>query len=421
MFVDMLRRLLDLAPGVGSGEAAKGQASIAAAAYTPSRALNGFGELSDMPADAAPIPALEIDKTVPSPHHPAGLYLRGGATRALNIAVDEAGFRALGALPSGVHRLSFETSAAKSLAGPLLAAALVLFILDTLVAMTLAGVWQRLRLSHRSAAVTLVFLTVLFAGSLPGAAQDHPPSSPEDVFAIEATTTTRLAYVVTGDKSVDDLSLDGLRGLTAILKQRTAVEPGEPMAVDIERDEIVFFPLLYWPLTANAPQLSREALAKIDKYMKHGGTILFDTRDATSAVFSPSGVSPETQSLRTLLADLDIPPIEPVPENHVLTKSFYLMQSFPGRSNQGQLWVEAQGERNTTTDGVTSIIIGSNDYAGAWAIDANGAPLLPVAPGGEDQREFAYRTGINIVMYALTGNYKSDQVHVPALLERLGQ
>src|SRR6185295_1015789 len=312
MFVDMLRRLLDLAPGVGSGEAAKGQASIAAAAYTPSRALNGFGELSDMPADAAPIPALEIDKTMPSPHHPAGLYLRGGATRALNITVDEAGFRALGALPSGVHRLSFETSAAKSLAGPLLAAALVLFILDTLVAMTLAGVWQRLRLAPRSAAVTLVFLTVLFAGSLPGAAQDHPPSSPEDVFAIEATTTTRLAYVVTGDKSVDDLSLEGLRGLTAILKQRTAVEPGEPMAGDIERDEIVFFPLLYWPLTADAPQLSREALAKIDKYMKHGGTILFDTRDSSSAVFSPSGVSPETQSLRTLLAGLDIPPIEPV-------------------------------------------------------------------------------------------------------------
>jgi hypothetical protein len=25
------------------------------------------------------------------------------------------------------------------------------------------------------------------------------------------------------------------------------------------------------------------------------------------------------------------------------------------------------------------------------------------------------------VMYTLTGNYKADQVHVPALLERLGQ
>jgi hypothetical protein len=209
--------------------------------------------------------------------------------------------------------------------------------------------------------------------------------------------------------------------LTSVLKQRTAVEPGEPMGIDIERDEIVFFPLIYWPVLPETPQLSPAALAKIDKYMKNGGTILFDTRDAATAVFSAGGISPETQALRKLLANLDIPPIEPVPENHVLTKSFYLMQAFPGRFNQGQLWVEAQGEHNTTTDGVTSIIIGSNDYAAAWAIDANGSVLLPVSPGGEDQREFSYRTGINIVMYALTGNYKSDQVHVPALLERLGQ
>ena len=98
------------------------------------------------------------------------------------------------------------------------------------------------------------------------------------------------------------------------------------MGINIDRDEIVFFPLIYWPLTADAPQLSSETLGKIDKYMKNGGTILFDTRDAASSVFSPSGVSPEAQSLRTLLASLDIPPIEPVPESHVLTKSFYLMQ-----------------------------------------------------------------------------------------------
>ena len=226
---------------------------------------------------------------------------------------------------------------------------------------------------------------------------------------------------MTGERAIDDLTYSGLQGLTTVLKQRTAVEPGDPMGINIDRDEIVFFPLIYWPLTADAPQLSSETLGKIDKYMKNGGTILFDTRDAASSVFSPSGVSPETQSLRTLLASLDIPPIEPVPESHVLTKSFYLMQTFPGRSNQGRLWVEAQGDGNTTTDGVTSIIIGSNDYAAAWAVNANGAPLLPVSPGGEDQREFAFRTGINIVMYALTGNYKSDQVHVPALLERLGQ
>ena len=74
-------------------------------------------------------------------------------------------------------------------------------------------------------------------------------------------------------------------------------------------------------------------------------------------------------------------------------------------------------------DGVSPVVIGGNDWASAWAVDDYGAALKPVGRGGagDTQREFAYRFGVNLIMYALTGNYKSDQVHVPALLERLGQ
>jgi hypothetical protein len=70
---------------------------------------------------------------------------------------------------------------------------------------------------------------------------------------------------------------------------------------------------------------------------------------------------------------------------------------------------------------VSSIVITSNDLAGAWALDESNRPIYPTVPGGEVQREMAFRGGVNLVMYALTGNYKADQVHVPALLERLGQ
>ena len=72
-------------------------------------------------------------------------------------------------------------------------------------------------------------------------------------------------------------------------------------------------------------------------------------------------------------------------------------------------------------DGVSSIMITSNDLAGAWAIEPSGAPSLPIVPPNPTQRVYAYRAGVNIIMYTLTGNYKSDQVHIPALLERLGQ
>ena len=63
----------------------------------------------------------------------------------------------------------------------------------------------------------------------------------------------------------------------------------------------------------------------------------------------------------------------------------------------------------------------SDDFAGAWAVDANGDALLPTVPPNPLQRIYALRAGVNIMMYMLTGNYKSDQVHVPVLLERLGQ
>ena len=119
-----------------------------------------------------------------------------------------------------------------------------------------------------------------------------------------------------------------------------------------------------------------------------------------------------------------------MPSDHVLTKAFYLLDIFPGRYADGPLWVEATAasEEEATAerparagDGVSSILITSNDFAAAWAEDEAGNRLYPTVPNDPWQREYAYRAGVNIMMYMLTGNYKSDQVHIPALLERLGQ
>jgi hypothetical protein len=128
------------------------------------------------------------------------------------------------------------------------------------------------------------------------------------------------------------------------------------------------------------------------------------------------------QTLRALTRDIDMPPLKPVGSEHVLTKAFYLLQEFPGRYEGGRLWVEDTGASGADRgDGVAGVLVGYNDYAGAWAVDQAGRPVFAVTPGGERQREMAYRFGVNLVMYALTGNYKADQVHVPAILERLGQ
>jgi hypothetical protein len=247
-----------------------------------------------------------------------------------------------------------------------------------------------------------------------------PPARADDAFVVRATSELRLAYVRTGNDEVDNLSRAGLLGLGDALNRRTAVETGDPLAVDIEADELIFFPLLYWPVTADQPPPSPKAVERINRYLETGGTILFDTRDGDEQSPGPfGGAAIAAERLRRLTTGINMPPLVPIPPDHVLTKSFYLLHEFPGRWNVGTLWVEPVDDH--VNDGVSSVIVGANDWAGAWAVDKDGQPLYAVVPGGEEQREMALRFGINLVMYVLTGNYKSDQVHVPAILERLGQ
>ncbi len=239
---------------------------------------------------------------------------------------------------------------------------------------------------------------------------------------IAATEETRLAYILTGDAKVDSMSEAGLAGLSSMLVKRTSVEAARPLGINIETEEILFYPLVYWPITAELTPPSEEALTKLNRYMELGGTVIFDTRNQnTASLFGGASFdSPENKSLQRMLAKLDIPRLRPVDENHVLTRAFYLMQTFPGRYTGGDVWVEDTIGKSGN-DGVASLIIGSHDWAAAWATDSEGRPVAAVIPGGERQREMAYRFGINLVMYVLTGNYKADQVHVPAILERLGQ
>ena len=257
---------------------------------------------------------------------------------------------------------------------------------------------------------------VLLVLAVPGHAQEP---GPDDARIIELTHETRLAYVVTGNAAVDAESESGLKGLTRVLAQRTSIEAAAPWAVDIAKDELALFPLLYWPIPPDHPDLAAGTVARIEGYLAQGGMILFDTRDAASLLPGQEGGGAGERRLAELLHDVDLPPLMPLPADHVLTRSFYLLQDFPGRWTGQPLWVDQAAPG--INDGVSGVIIGANEWAGAWAEDENGEPLYPVVPGGEAQREMARRFGVNLAMYALTGNYKTDQVHVPALLERLGQ
>ncbi len=409
LFVQMLERVLALGPGVGGAERLPLEAN---------QLLDAFGHLAE-PQGA--LPALAPDafaQAMPGPAHPPGLYAPVGlreagdsqtqaARSALNLQRAITELAPLGPAVTGGAPKSYARVAERDLAPILIFVALLLALADLVIALGLRGL-----LSVRPVATAAMLMLV----ALPVAAQD---ARPDDAKIVDLTHETRLAYVVTGNGNVDQESAAGLRGLTRVLAMRTSIEPGEPYGVDIATDELALFPLLYWPITADHPDLAAGTVDRIEAYLSQGGMILFDTRDAAGLLPGQDGGGPGEARLAELLHDIDLPPLIPVPADHVLTRSFYLLQDFPGRWAGQTLWVDQAAPG--INDGVSGVIIGANEWAGAWAEDEAGEPLYPVVPGGESQREMAFRFGVNLAMYALTGNYKTDQVHVPALLERLGQ
>ena len=421
-FVEMLRRTVQLSRGGGISGKAGGEAQ----ALPPYRLMTANGTLVAATGEAKPL-AADAAQTAASFDNPPGLYGTEDGYVARNLLPPGAAIRPL-AVPEGasILREPLVEKATWSLKPQLFTLAALLLLIDCAIVLFMGGVFATLgrRAARGSAAAVLLAVAVVAFSVVPSLADD---AKPDDAALLSRLDTTHLAYVVTGESEVDRISERGLAGLTEFLTWRTTLEPGQPVGIDIASDELALYPIIYWPVSASAPMPSSAAISRIDAYMRNGGTVLFDTRDQFVSLDGGAS-SPNTERLQAILASLDIPPLEPVPADHVLTKAFYLLNDFPGRYAGGPLWVEAQLDRAEdpsrparSGDGVSPILITGNDFAGAWAIDPNGAALLPTVPPDEVQRNHAFRAGVNILMYMLTGNYKADQVHVPALLERLGQ
>ncbi|MFT8243749.1 DUF4159 domain-containing protein [Roseomonas sp. BN140053] len=406
LFVDMLRRLVSLSAGVAGSENG--------VTLGPIETLDAFGRLGAPSPAATGIPADRFADTAPGPRHPPGWYGvpgEGGERRALNLSASLPPPTLLGAPPAGARLESLGGVPAERDLGPwLLAAALILLAADLM-----ASLWQRGLLRPARAVAGAAILALLLAPAA-GWAQGGPRAGSRGAPAEDSPAlATRLAYVVTGDAQADDTARAGLVGLSDYVNRRTATALADPLAVQPGTDDLSFFPLLYWVVLPDAPALSPQASEAMNAFMRNGGIILFDTRDEGSG----EGTSPgAAAALRRVTRDLAIPPLAPIPEDHVLKRSFYLLPDLPGRWAGGTVWAARDEDR--ANDSVSPVIIGGHDWASAWAVDARGNNPHAVVPGGARQRTLAYRFGVNLVIYALTGNYKGDQVHVPAILERLG-
>jgi len=406
----------------------------------PWRILSADGQLLPPPGFVLPLEISQFEQKRPDFYHPPGLY--GAETReqvALNLLATTDEFAPLQP-PDNLDIIlrAYIEDNNLPLEGWLWALALILFTLDCLIMMLLLRqtggrklfAWRMRKITATSAALCLALLgaVILYA---PQAVQAQMGEG-EGFIA----SKTHLAYVITGNRELDALSQSGLTILSQFITARTTIKMGEGIGIHLEDDELSFYPLIYWPVDATTELPSDEAIARLDLYMRQGGSVLFDTRDQLQSGLTLDGAPTANGAhLRRILENLDIPPLEPAPVDHVVARSFYIMPDFPGRYRGSALWLEALpltnlgGEDETAPastpivrsgDGVSPILITANDFIGAWAQNSADDWFYPTVPDEASQRLWAFRAGLNIVMYMLSGNYKADQVHAPELLQRLG-
>ena len=394
LFVELWQKILPLASPSNRSDAEL-QSSLPAQTV-----LDGFGHPHQPDALILPV---QTPLPTPSPRHPPGIYGENGQAVALNLGPSLTDIGRDVVWPSGVSTREVSDQSQIDLAALCLLAAFILVLFDALILLVLNHV--SLRRSRRSNALTSVLLAVILTGA--SIAVMHPLPSAAATNLPEAALQPRLAYLETGNAPVDRLSNAGMTGLTEILRRRSAADLNSVDGINPETDELSFYPLIYWPLVDGQEPFSERAQDRLNRYLNNGGMILIDSRDREV----------EPARLRRLLAGLEVPLLDRAPSDHILFRSFYLLDHAFGRFSE-PLWLDARPSQRL--DGVASVLFGGNDWASAWIIP-EGRDDLRNEDISPRQREMAYRFGVNLVMYALTGSYKGDQVHIPAILERLGR
>ncbi len=396
LYVESLQRMISLSAGIAGYKAEK--------MLAPMMLMNGFGQVSQNKTGSIAGPVDPAKTFVSSPQTPPGIYGQTNEFQVFNLGDALGSMQEISDLPSGATEETYALSGEVTLKRLLLAWALLLLVADTVATFFLRGIFSN---GLRRAAAAIVVLALLSA-----------PAQAQVVDETELASSIYLAYVETGDSFTDQVSYNGLTALQEVVNARTNIKIAGVRGVDPSKDALLYYPVLYWPMTEAQTALSMTAARNLQDYMARGGMILIDTRDQQFASPSSGGsATPGALRLRKLTENIQIAELMPVAEGHILSKSFYLLDDFPGMYAGGKIWVEKEPSPNY--DAVTSIIVGGNDWAAAWSMDPEDRARFTPDPGGENQREMAYRTGVNILMAALAGNYKADQVHVPYILERM--
>lgn len=390
----------------------------------PWRIINKYGDLTSA-NDTLPISDIDFDKKDPSFHHEAGLYKYKNDLYPFNLFKEKQNLESI-IIPEyfNAEIITNEGKSAKDFL-PFLAFLVMIFFLIDYFYNLKKEFFLRGKITPLFSKFIFLFLSFYIYNQASPMILDAKALDMVEERNIEAARKTHLAYIITGDEELDETSKLGLESLTEFIIQKTTISPGKVHGLDLEKDDLSFYPLIYWPINAHQKILSKEVIEKINFYMQYGGTILFDTGDQfeKSNFLSQDKTTNASQNLQKILSQLNVPPLGKVTKDNVLSRSFYLMPNFPGLYSASPLWCVSdkdpeQKEFLEQRDEVSPLLITANNLAAAWAKLQNGEYKYPLIEDQPRQRLWAFRGGINLILYVLTGSYKSDQYHVKSLLDR---
>ncbi|MEE8657433.1 hypothetical protein CGLAMM_09350 [Acetobacteraceae bacterium EV16G] len=385
LFPDMLDRIVRRSTGV--------TAESTADKWPPLQLLGDEGDLRKAVDGVQPLTASTLTVTRPGPAHPPGMYGMQGAAHAYN----------LGPFVTPLQR--------ETMTGRVISAGQLTPTHDAGAALVLIGVLCLLadiilRARHLG---LMIFGVLVFLGF-----SARPAVTAAQATSVaEAARATRLAYILTGQETLDAVSRQGMKGISDYASDRTSARLAAPDGVRPGEDDLAPYPLLYWPIDAQT-KFEAKRNAALEDFIAHGGMLLIDIIDAGE---EDDDALAAQRHLAEVTRGIHLPALAKLDARHILAHCFYILRSFPGRYAGKAVWVARNADPNN--DSVSPVIIGQADWARAWAVDDQGNHPYAVIPGRDRQRTLAERFGVNIIIYALTGNYKQDQMKVPALLKRL--
>ncbi len=184
------------------------------------------------------------------------------------------------------------------------------------------------------------------------------------------------------------------------------VEPGR-RDLTVNDPELFHYPFLYIAGHREFTPFTQAEVDRLRAWIEAGGTLVADDAAGTP------GYGFDAAFRRELARVLPAAALERLPADHTVFKSFFLIRTVAGAR------VVSPFLEGLAIQGRTAVMYSQNDLLGAFARDPLGRWVDPCAPGGERQRRLAFQLAVNIVMYALCGDYKQDRIHMPFLRQRI--